>query len=119
MSIRPVAHNPDGSIDVVFDEMGHTGTIQAADIKWLTNPIDGTEDHRFIVLTCPDGCGAASTHPVGGGSAPADVQQMFVNKTARDGCACGVCQPDDQSALPKAHVQLNVNRMDGPGRWQL
>jgi hypothetical protein len=116
MSIRPVTFQPNGDVDCVFDELGHTGTIPAAEIVW-TKAIDGTDDHRFIVLNCPDGCGASSTHPVGGGAAPADVQKMFVEKTARDGCACGVCQPGDTSALPESHVRLNVNRMDGPGRW--
>jgi hypothetical protein len=111
-----VNFNPDGSIDVVFDEMGHSGTIPAAEIQWSTN-MDGSHNHNFIILNCPDGCGASSTHPVGGGAAPAEVQQMFVEKTQRDGCACGNVQPDDQSALPESHVRLNVNRMDGPGRW--
>jgi len=116
MSVRPVAFNPDGSIETVFDEMGHSGTIPAADIQWSLNT-DGSPNHSFIILNCPDGCGASSTHPVGGGAAPAEVQQMFVEKTRRDGCACGACQANDTSALPESHVRLNVNRMDGPGRW--
>ena len=118
MSVRPVTFNPDGSIDVVFDEMGHSGTVPAADIVWATK-MDGSHDHSFIVLNCPDGCGASSTHPVAGGAAPAEVQQMFVDKTERDGCACGATAPDDQSAAPEAHVRLNCNRMDGIGRWQM
>jgi hypothetical protein len=118
MSVRPVAFQPDGSVDVVYDELGHSGSIPASAIVWATHA-DGTDNHDFIVLTCPDGCGAASTHPVAGGAAPADVQQMFVHKTERDGCACGQTQPGDTSAMPASHVRLNCNRMDGPGHWQL
>jgi hypothetical protein len=44
---------------------------------------------------------------------------MFVYKTEREGCACGQTEPNDTSATPEAHVRLNCNRMDGPGRWQL
>ena len=119
MSVRPVVFYPDGSIDVVYDELGHSGTIPAAEVQWATHPMDGSHNHNFIVLNCPDGCGATSTHPVGGGAAPAEVQQMFVNKTALGGCACGVVDAGDNSALPESHVHLNVERMDGTGRWQL
>lgn len=115
MSVRPVAFNPDGSIDVVYDELGHGGTIPAAEVAWTTNS-DGSHNHNFIVLTCPDGCGATSTHPVGGGAAPADVQQMFVHKTERDGCACGNVEAAT-NAIPESHVRLNCSRMDGPDRW--
>lgn len=116
MSVRPVAFNPDGSIDVVFDELGHTGTIPAAEIIW-TSGIDGTPNHNFTILNCPDGCGASSTHPVGGGADAPNVQQMFVEKTERDGCACGAVHPGT-TAVPEAHARLNCSRMDGPQRWQ-
>lgn len=116
MSVRPVKFNDDGSIDVVFDEMGHSGTVPAADVQWATK-MDGSHDHNFIVLACPDGCGASSTHPVGGGAAPAEVQQMFTKKVQAEGCACELVTPTDTAALGESHVRLNVNRMDGPGRW--
>jgi len=118
MSLRPVQFNPDGSIDVVFDEMGHSGTIPAAEIKWTTG-IDGSPQHNYIILNCPDGCGGSSTHPVGGGADAPNVQQMFVNKTDLDGCACGQVTSADATGLGESHVRLNCNRMDGPGRWQL
>jgi hypothetical protein len=111
-----VVFNADGSIDVVFDELGHSGTIPATEIVWGTK-FDSSHDHNFIVLNCPDGCGANSTWPVGGGAGATMGQQMFVEKTKRDGCACGNVQPNDTSALPESHVRLNVNRMDGPGRF--
>jgi len=118
MSVRPVTFNVDGSIDVVFDEMGHSGTIPAAEIVWATKP-DGGHDHNFIVLNCPDGCGATSTWPVGGGADATMGQQMFVNKVTSEGCACGQIQPTDADAVGESHVRLNVNRLDGPGRWAL
>jgi len=118
MSVRPTKFNADGSVEVVFDELGHSGTIPAAEVKW-SKKMDQTDDHNFIVLNCPDGCGASSTWPVGGGADATMGQQMFVNKTKIDGCACGVCNPGDTSALPESHVRLNVNRLDGPGRWAL
>ena len=45
-------------------------------------------------------------------------QQMFVNKTKRDGCACGNVAARTDS-VPESHVHLNVSRTDGPDRWQL
>jgi|SRR5215471_18251397 len=118
MSVRPISTNPDGSIEVVYDETGHTGTIAAADIRHTVN-ISGAENHNFIVLACPDGCGTVSTHPVGGGAAPVEVQQMFVNKVDHDGCPCGQVQSTDVTTLGESHVRLLVNRQDGPGRWAL
>lgn len=115
MSVRPVTFNPDGSIDVVYDEQGHSGTIPAAEVQWAAN-MDGSHNHSFIVLVCPDGCGATSTHPVGGGAAPAEVQQMFVGKTEREGCACGNVAAAT-NGIPESHVHLNVVRMDGEDRW--
>jgi hypothetical protein len=119
MSVRPVVFNAaDGSIDVVYDEMGHSGTIPAAEVAWAQN-MDGSHNHNFIVLNCPDGCGASSTWPVGGGADAAMGQQMFVKKTQAGGCACGAVDAGDTTATPEAHVRLNVNRMDGEGRWAL
>jgi hypothetical protein len=116
VSVRPVVFRLDGSIDVVFDELGHSGTIPAAEIVWATDPT-ASQNHKFILLHCPDGCGATSTHPVGGGAAPAEVQQMFVHKTEREGCVCGNVAPSTTS-VPESHVRLNCSRMDGPERWQ-
>jgi len=115
MSVRPTKFNADGSVEVVFDELGHSGTIPAAEVKW-SQGIDGTDSHLFIVLNCPDGCGATSTWPVGGGADAANAQQMFVQKTQREGCACGNVAASS-NAVPEAHVHLNVARMDGDSRW--
>jgi len=117
MSVRPVTFQPNGDIDVVFDELGHSGTIPAAQVQWATQ-MDGSHNHNFIVLVCPDGCGATSTHPVGGGAAAPDVQQMFVQKTNRDGCACGNVAAGNET-VADAHMHLQCDRMDGPERWQV
>ena len=116
MSVRPVLFHESGDIDVVFDEAGHSGTIPATEVQWTTN-VDGSHNHNFIVLMCPDGCGATSTWPVGGGADATMGQQMFVQKTQREGCPCGHVAATDTDNLGESHVRLNVNRMDGPGRW--
>jgi len=118
MSVRPVTFNADNSIDVVFDELGHSGTIPAAEVQWATD-LQGGHNHNFIILNCPDGCGASSTWPVGGGADPVNGQQLFVNKVTSEGCACGNVAAEDANTLGESHVRLNVNRMDGPGRWRL
>jgi len=120
MSIRPTEFIP-GGMKVIFDETGHEGTIMLADINFTKN-IDDTENHNFIVLNCPDGCGASSTHPVGGGAAPYEVQEMFVHKIDIQGCACGEVPARASRAAADTnavdHVKELVEAMDGPGRWQ-
>lgn len=117
MSVRPVTFQENGDIDVVYDEQGHSGTIPAAEVQWATD-MQGGHNHNFIVLNCPDGCGASSTHPVGGGAAPADVQQMFVHKATLEACACGHIEPGNAN-VADAHMHLQADRMDGPERWQI
>jgi hypothetical protein len=118
VSVRPIKFLPNGDVDIVFDELGHSGTIPAAEVVWMT-AIDGGETHKFIALTCPDGCGHTSTWPVGGGADAPTGQQLFVQKTQREGCVCGQVVQGDPAALSESHVRLQVNRMDGLGRWQL
>src|SRR6516165_7670244 len=116
MSVRPINFLLNGDIECIYDELGHMGNIPAAEINWAKDPINDIGNHDFIVLSCPDKCGAASTWPVGG-SDPLIAQQMFVEKTQRDGCACGNVSAGT-AALPESHVRLNCNRMGGPGHWQ-
>jgi hypothetical protein len=119
MSVRPITFNADGSIDVYVDELGHSGTIPAADIAWAADPMTGAEDHNHIVLTCPDGCGSASNWPVGGGADAAVGQELFVRKINLEGCACpDVTQPDPPTDAI-AHVKELVTAMDGAERWAL
>lgn len=118
MSIRPVTVNADGSVEVYYDEGHHGGTLPPAQITWSAQPPSDEPSHKTLATPCPDGCGATSWHPVGGGAAADLVQQLFVDKTTREGCACGELDARTDAA-PKAHVRLNVARMDGPERWKL
>jgi len=102
---------------VLHDELGHGGTIDPATVTYVTG-VDGQHDHNFASVTCPV-CGAQSTHPVGGGAQPESVQQMFVNKCQAEGCPCGQIEAADPNGLGESHVRLQVNRMDGAGRWAL
>jgi len=96
---------------------GHEGTVDPATIVH-TKTLDGTDDHNFLIIVCPV-CQAASTHPVAGGAQPQSVQQLFVTHAQTSGCPCGQVAADDPDALGESHIRLLVNRMDGPGRWQL
>ena len=116
MSVRPVNFLENGDIEVVFDEGGHSGTIPADQIQWATTMTGGT-DHNFLILQCPDGCGATSTWPVSGGADAIMGQQMFIKKVQREGCACGKVSAEASNSLGESHVHLNVNKLDGPGRW--
>jgi hypothetical protein len=102
---------------VTHDDAGHSGSIQPTDVVHTTN-MDGSRNHNFAIVVCPV-CGATSTHPVGGGAQPESVQQMFVTMCQTDGCPCGQVTAADADALGESHVRLQVNRMDGAGRWQL
>jgi len=102
---------------VLHDEAGHGGTVDPATVLHTKN-IDGTENHNYLVIACPV-CDSMSTHPVGGGAQAVSVQQMFVNKVDAEGCPCGQVLSADPTSLGESHVRLQVNRMDGPGRWQL
>ena len=75
--IRPTAVHPDGSVDVYFDELQHTGTVPAEQITWGKN-MDGSDNTSLLVLPCPDGCGSASSHPRE--SNEPLVQEMFSRK---------------------------------------
>ena len=118
MSVRPVTFHPDGSIDVITDENGHSGTISINDIHYITN-IDGSDNHNLVILTCPDNCGATSTHPVGGGAAPPEVQEMFARLYGHKGCPCGLVMAGQSLDLTKSHAKKHCDNMDGKGRWQL
>jgi hypothetical protein len=118
MAVRPITLHPDGSIDAVYDEQGHSGTIPADEVAWVKNH-DGTDNHLAIVLTCPDGCGATSTHPVGGGAAPLEVQQMFVLKEHSEMTAGGATRSAKTVNDAAQIVKERVIAMDGEERWLL
>jgi hypothetical protein len=109
-----------GSWTVTHDDAyggAHTGSIDPTEVVHTRN-MDNSENHNFAVVTCPV-CGAASTHPVGGGAQPGSVQQMFVTMCQTNGCPCGQIAATDPDGLGESHVRLQVNRLDGAGRWQL
>ena len=117
MSVRPTNFLPNGDLEVIYDEGGHTGTILAAEVTWSTNP-DGSESHNYIILACPDGCGATSTWPVGGGADAPMGQEMFVRKIDLEGCCCDApLARTSQAAID--HVKELVTAMDGEDRWAL
>ena len=116
MSVRPFTFAPNGDLGVIYDEAGHSGVIPAAEVKWSSGLLG--DDHNYILLECPDGCGATSTHPVGGGANAPMIQEMFVRKIDREGCVCGaVMARSTQAAID--HVKELVTAMDGAERWQL
>lgn len=121
MSIRPVQfHSVAGTFDVVHDDVNppHTGTLHLTDVQFVDGP-DANPRPDFMVVACPQaGCGAVSTHPVGGGAAPDMVQELFVRQVRRLGCPCGQLTANKPFALVIAHIKNHVVGQDGPGRWQ-
>lgn len=111
--IRPLAQNSDGSIVIAFDELGHTGTILPGAITFARNT-DGTFDPHVIVLTCPDGCGSQSYHPItGDGTIRPAVQEMFVRQTRLKGCPCGVAMIGRPMAVVIAHMRSHTQEIRG------
>jgi hypothetical protein len=124
VSVRPVKFNADGSVDVVHDDAPggpHSGTVTAATLGLgaFAQLQSGGQTHNAISLPCPvAGCGSVSLHPIGGGAAPAQVQELFVRVVARVGCPCGQLTAGKPILIVQAHVKLQAERMDGVGRWQ-
>jgi hypothetical protein len=123
MTVRPVAFHPDGSVDIVHDDAlggAHGGTVAAATLGLSAfGQVAGVTAHNFLTLPCPvAGCGSISLHPIGGGAAPAAVQELFVRVVARVGCPCGQVTAGKPIPIVQAHVKLGAERMDGLARWQ-
>lgn len=103
--IRPKAFRAAG-IDVLHDELGHTGTLQWSDL---------TLDATTLTLTVPcpvGGCNSVSYWPVGGGGDALAGQRMFIHKLKR---AQGGRTWAQALALVKAAVQAR----EGADRWKL
>ena len=110
MPVYPASFNADSSANAVCDDMDHTGILTMDQIPYVKN-IDDTDNKNALTMECPDGCGGAtSTHPVGGGSHPSQVQEMFVRKEVSLGVP-------SQQAIDD--VKARVEATDGPGRWQV
>lgn len=123
MSVRPVAFNPDGSIDVVHDDApggAHSGTVAAVALGLAAFSQLGAQSHNSFALPCPvAGCGSSSLHSIGGGAAPAAVQELFVRVIRRLGCPCGQVAAGASPSIAQAHVKLQAERIDGIGRWAI
>jgi hypothetical protein len=97
---------------------GHGGTIDPATVVHTTS-IDGSPNANFLSITCPV-CGATSTHPVGGGAQPSQVQQMFARKLLPpnpEACPCGNLAAGKPTLLTIAHLKTHADQLDGTGRW--
>jgi hypothetical protein len=105
-----------GGWTVVHEEAAHQGTIQPTDVVFSKTP-DGTPDFRMLLVTCPV-CQAVSTHPVGGGAVPPQVQEMFLRTLLRPtDCPCGNLPAGRPLLLTIAHLKTHADQMDHTGRW--
>ena len=90
----------------------HGGPIDSSLVVYADDPITVGPDFNSIQVPCPyPGCGSASWHPVGGGAAPREVQELFVRLGVRDR-ALSV-----DAAI--ADARARCERMDFVGRWQV
>lgn len=116
MSVRPIAFAADGGITVLHDDLGHTGAVAFADMRFGRGP-DGAVDPDFLVIACPV-CGAVSVHPIGGGCDPVRVQLLFARIYSRRRAALGIPTGATWQQI-KDRVRTRVEAMDGPRRWRL
>ena len=116
MSIRPVSFS-ENNFEVWHDELNHGGTVSIDDIEFNRNAL-GDITHTIAIMVCP-GCDSTSYHPVGGGAAPPEVQEMFAQLYAAKGCPCGLIMAGQGLDLTKSHAKKHCDNMDGRGRWQL
>jgi len=118
MSIRPISYNEDTKIyRMLHEEESHEFDILLTDLQH-TVKLDGSPNHDLIVVPCLVCSNTFSTHPVGGGADPLNIQQLFVNKITETGCACGNVEAGNEN-LADAHAHLSCARMDGTERWQI
>lgn len=116
MSVNPVQYNDsDKTFSVIHSE--HSGSVNISDIQFMLSP-DGMEMYGTLALKCPE-CSAVSFHPIGGGSSPPEVQEMFTRIIAELGCPCGQIGANSPLSLAKSHTKKHCENMDFRGRWQL
>jgi hypothetical protein len=134
MPVRPVAFNvAAGTHAFVTDETGHSGNLAETALSLATN-LDGSVNHRILVVPCPDNCGTVSYQPIGGGDDPDQVQRLFTYYLmghlaipaamqaflqARGFPAGFAWAPPRTWAQAKALVKLYVTLTDGADRWRL
>lgn len=118
MSVRPISYNEDTQVyKMAHDELSHEFDMLLTDIKY-TSSLDGSREYEFINIPCLV-CGANSTHPIGGGAAPPDIQLLFSRLIPVDGCPCRLIPSDEVDEVNLAHAKLHCVQMDGLGRWQV
>lgn len=116
MSIHPLSY-ANGIYEIWHDEKDHGGQISAEQVNFATDAADGSEIYKIIGLYCPDD-GDSSWHPIGGGAAPEEVQQMFAQVISTQGCPCGLIQGPIPLRFAQAHVKKHADAMDGRGRYR-
>src|SRR4030095_16098069 len=113
--IIPIAYN-NGVFTVVCDK-GHEGEVAEANITFTG---EGATEHQTAKIICPAiDCGNVAIHPVGGGAAPSNVQEMFIRLYKSRGCPCGVLGNDKAIGLTKSHTKMHAEQQDFAGRWKL
>lgn len=119
MSVRPIAFDPSGGITVGHDDLGHAGAVAFVDVRFARNP-DGSVNADVLELTCPQaGCGAVSTHPIGGGCDAPRIQVLFARIWLRRAVALAIPVAERNWAGIKARVKARVVALEGEGRWRL
>lgn len=118
MSVRPIEYNENTqTYRMLHDELSHEFDMLLTDIPYAPGVIGGL-DYQFVNILCLV-CGANSTHPIGGGAAPSDIQLLFSRLIPVDGCPCLLIPSDEVDEVNLAHAKLHCTQMDGLGRWQV
>jgi hypothetical protein len=117
LAVRPIAFFPNGDIDVVHDETGHTGLVSLMDQEYQVR-LDGSVDEDWIGIDCP-GCDSRSYQPVGGGCSRGLVQKMFARSWMMRAEELGI--PPAERGWPRIRdrVCAHADAMDGPGSCRI
>jgi len=117
MAVRPTAFDPTGGVSVSHDDLGHTGAVAFAGVRFGRDA-DGSVNPLLIEIACPV-CGALSVHPIGGGCDAARIQLLFARTYLRRAVALGI--PVGERTWPgiKARVKARVAALEGAERWRL
>jgi hypothetical protein len=116
VAVEIIEHRQDGGAEVIHTEMGHGGTVLGNRVQFVKNQ-DGSTNPDYLVMPCPvDGCGAVSTHPIGGGAQPFEVQKEFARLWQMRANELGIPPAQRGWSDIRDLVCAHVEAMDGPGR---